>query len=319
MPIAFVTGGKDAIVPSGSFIRLAGILKQLKRKVLLIHRPDGGHQADFADAVAALEFMPMVGLGASLPTVTSGTLKVWLDAKDVNGDGSIPADGAAVTTWVNKAASGAGNFTLYSPEGASVEPTYTGSSSAFNYQPVVHFTAGSTGKWLQNVTDFGSNCTVIYVGRKNSTDWGRLVAGVANNWLLGLWGNNMNCDYWGTAGVWSGSGTSDNQAHIWIGTADGTYFNCYRADATGEALFEVNGVLGQGPNGLSLGGYPDETGGGDIGEVIVYEGALSPADRQSVENYLLAKWFPTPLPPSAVGRPKTRAARKTSPGGSRRS
>jgi pimeloyl-ACP methyl ester carboxylesterase len=57
MPIAFTTGGQDALVPPGSAIRLAGILKQLNRDVLLIHRPDGGHSTDYADAIAALEFM----------------------------------------------------------------------------------------------------------------------------------------------------------------------------------------------------------------------------------------------------------------------
>ena len=57
MPIAFTTGGKDTIVPPGSTIRLAGILKQLHRQVLLIHRPEGGHSTDYADAQAALEFM----------------------------------------------------------------------------------------------------------------------------------------------------------------------------------------------------------------------------------------------------------------------
>ena len=57
MPIAFTTGGQDSIVPPGSTIRLAGILKQLNRKVLIIHRPAGGHSTDYADALAALEFM----------------------------------------------------------------------------------------------------------------------------------------------------------------------------------------------------------------------------------------------------------------------
>jgi hypothetical protein len=30
----------------------------------------------------------------------------WLDATDVNGDGSTPADGASVAAWLNKAAGG---------------------------------------------------------------------------------------------------------------------------------------------------------------------------------------------------------------------
>jgi hypothetical protein len=53
------------------------------------------------------------------------------------------------------------------------------------------------------------------------------------------------------------------------------------------------GALGAGPNGLSLGAYSTglEVGGGDIGELLVYNGALSQTDRTNVEAYLLAKWI----------------------------
>ncbi|MCX6985891.1 MAG: alpha/beta fold hydrolase [Lentisphaerae bacterium] len=57
MPIAFTTGGKDMSVPPDSSLRLAEILKKLNRKVLVIHRPDGGHGTTFADSMAAMEFM----------------------------------------------------------------------------------------------------------------------------------------------------------------------------------------------------------------------------------------------------------------------
>jgi predicted esterase len=57
MPIAFTTGGKDKYVPPESVLRLAEILKKLNRKVLVIHRPEVGHETSFADSMAALEFM----------------------------------------------------------------------------------------------------------------------------------------------------------------------------------------------------------------------------------------------------------------------
>ena len=57
MPIAFTSGGKDTVVPPESSLRLAEILKKLNRKVLVIHRPDGGHETSFADSMAAMEFM----------------------------------------------------------------------------------------------------------------------------------------------------------------------------------------------------------------------------------------------------------------------
>ena len=57
MPIGFATGGKDEIVPPASVQRLANVLQQLKRPVLLLHRDEGGHSTTYDDAVTILEFM----------------------------------------------------------------------------------------------------------------------------------------------------------------------------------------------------------------------------------------------------------------------
>jgi pimeloyl-ACP methyl ester carboxylesterase len=56
MPVGLATGGKDSLVPPGSVLRLAAVLKKLDRPVLLIHRETGGHQTCYADARAILEF-----------------------------------------------------------------------------------------------------------------------------------------------------------------------------------------------------------------------------------------------------------------------
>ncbi len=57
MPIGFTTGGKDALVPPQSCLRLARVLQGLCRDVLLIHRDQGGHETNLADARAILEFV----------------------------------------------------------------------------------------------------------------------------------------------------------------------------------------------------------------------------------------------------------------------
>jgi dipeptidyl aminopeptidase/acylaminoacyl peptidase len=64
MPVAITAGGKDALVPAASVVRLAGALKQLGRKVLLIYREEGGHSTNYADTAAALEFVIAEALGA---------------------------------------------------------------------------------------------------------------------------------------------------------------------------------------------------------------------------------------------------------------
>ena len=57
MPVAMTVGGQDRLVPPDSCRRLAGILKQLSRPVLLIDRPQGGHDTNYDDSLAAMEYV----------------------------------------------------------------------------------------------------------------------------------------------------------------------------------------------------------------------------------------------------------------------
>lgn len=57
MPVAFTTGGKDDTVPPQSVLRLFAALKKLGRKVLSIHRDDGGHATTYEDTVTAMQFI----------------------------------------------------------------------------------------------------------------------------------------------------------------------------------------------------------------------------------------------------------------------
>ena len=57
MPIACTTGGRDTAVPPQSVGRLIAALEKLGRPARLIHRPQGGHSTNYADAVEAYEFV----------------------------------------------------------------------------------------------------------------------------------------------------------------------------------------------------------------------------------------------------------------------
>ena len=57
MPVALAAGGRDTVVPPESVVRLAGVLKQLNRPVLLVYRETGGHSTTVEDATAILEFV----------------------------------------------------------------------------------------------------------------------------------------------------------------------------------------------------------------------------------------------------------------------
>ena len=57
MPVAFTTGGRDDVVPPASVLRLHESLAALRRPVLLLHRPERGHDTDLADTTTALDFL----------------------------------------------------------------------------------------------------------------------------------------------------------------------------------------------------------------------------------------------------------------------
>jgi predicted esterase len=57
MPVSLTTGGQDQLVPPDSVLRLAQVLQALGQDVLLVHRPQGGHATNYADARQILEYV----------------------------------------------------------------------------------------------------------------------------------------------------------------------------------------------------------------------------------------------------------------------
>jgi pimeloyl-ACP methyl ester carboxylesterase len=57
MPLALSAGGQDGVVPPGSVRRLANILTELCRPVLLVWREQGDHSTGYGDALACYEFV----------------------------------------------------------------------------------------------------------------------------------------------------------------------------------------------------------------------------------------------------------------------
>ncbi|MBS0205180.1 MAG: alpha/beta fold hydrolase [Planctomycetes bacterium] len=68
MPVGITTGGKDTLVPPDSVERLAGVLKLMDRPVTLIRRDATGHETNYEDGVAILEF----AISHAKPVVNSG-------------------------------------------------------------------------------------------------------------------------------------------------------------------------------------------------------------------------------------------------------
>ncbi len=57
MPVAATTGAHDTLVPPDSVLRLLAALKMQGTPVHSIHQPDGGHETNYEDTVAAFQFV----------------------------------------------------------------------------------------------------------------------------------------------------------------------------------------------------------------------------------------------------------------------
>jgi len=57
MPLALSAGGKDTSVPPHSVVRLAAVLKDMKRPVLLDYKLERGHATTYEETLAGLEFV----------------------------------------------------------------------------------------------------------------------------------------------------------------------------------------------------------------------------------------------------------------------
>jgi len=57
MPVGITAGAKDESVPPGSVVRLADVLKNMKRDVSLVYREAGGHRTGYEDARRVMDYV----------------------------------------------------------------------------------------------------------------------------------------------------------------------------------------------------------------------------------------------------------------------
>jgi hypothetical protein len=251
-----------------------------------------------------------VSLSAQIagPDDISG-LAFWVDAQDVNGTGVQPANGATVTTWVDKSGNGR-NLTI-------ADGTVTFQATGFDaVNPGLRFPLGARMA-SENLFsgNFQNQMTVFFVNANNT---------ITSNFSLSLNGTNTSsdiadgrfsfhtpwinnivyfdagacCDTTRLSGVFPNSLT---ETTLWTGLndepgnrqwlrIDGQEF---RADTTGH-----NANVSR---GMHIGDLPDgHTYDGRFAEIVVYNRALTLAEIQQVECYLLAKWKVGDVPAGCV-------------------
>jgi hypothetical protein len=236
-----------------------------------------GDGAPEPEAPAAQPSMPHVGNPA-----------LWLDASDFStllvdesGAGERSAPGGPVGFWKDK--SGAGRH--FSRPGSAGKPTL--SPDGMGGAPAILF---SPGKALAAQTDFPAPVSVFYVARTTGGATYRVLAAVANNWLLGYWMGYINQAYF-EGWVANAPKSADASAHVFSGIIGGKGKDSeFWADGVLVAANQ-QGVSGPAGLGVNASPYPGEQSDCMVSEIIVYDRALSPEERKSVEARLSAKWI----------------------------
>lgn len=155
-----------------------------------------------------------------------------------------------------------------------------------NGLPVLRF--DGTDGWLRAVFALAQPLTVFVVGRQaNDTQHGYFTDGVNNISMI------VSDDNTPTTGKWriysgaqvASSATRDTDWHAFAGVFNGA-----------SSLLSVDGDVTTGdagsdsPGGVTLGSNGNRSGSflsGDVARVLVYDNALSDADREAVESFLM--------------------------------
>lgn len=234
--------------------------------------------------------------GAFLPV--NHKLKLWLDASDAqtmfqNDDctGIVAANGQNVGCWRDK--SPQGNHAI---QDGGNKPTFAESVAAFGDQRGVDFNGGTNYLKFNSSIVTGTAYTIFAVVHRDTTASSNYFIGTqtaaANQGLhlgfstdtqvrLGQFSNDLNATV---------TGQADNSVGIFWGRLNTTsgkkvYFNNVSAtDATTTTLSSPGqGVIGR--------GYDTNGFDGQIAELIIYDRALSDAEVDLIEAYLIEKWL----------------------------
>jgi hypothetical protein len=200
---------------------------------------------------------------------------LWVDAADPAGTGVMPANGASLTTWVDKSGTG----TNLTGNGSPTLGTYNGLR-------IVNFSSS----YFQNTSYTQSGpLTIIFIGKMNAgADWQTFsdnVSGVGP--YVGLQIETPN-----KRTAFRYGGTATTNVEIWTLTyssSDNTVFNVNGTDVRGAGV----GYGGIGfTNGVRLGyaGNNSSYLNGWIGEYFIYNTALTITQYQQIEGYLAWKW-----------------------------
>jgi len=219
-------------------------------------------------------------------------LAIWLDGKDVNGNGTNPADGTALSSWFNKAPNSISvkqeTSPAYQPVFNSVtgvvftnpndkstkngfDTTYSSENvnetifillniriTQSNYNLLYPTLTGGRQLYLLSNTPLQTTLTTAKLSEENLLESG-IVEDKVKATLVSSWNNNGSINHY-IDGFLTGS------------------INKTPYTTGGNTLIGTDNYVGD--NGFN----------GSISEIIIYSNILSDDDREKVESYLYWKW-----------------------------
>ena len=262
------TGGKGVINFSNLQINSAGASKQLTASASGI----GSVPTSIANCQLWLD-------AGDLNTLTLGgttTVTTWAD-KSGNGNNATAGTAPTLVTNASLLATGAGRGRALRFDGTS---TYLNVNLSFlSGQPYTIFA-------LEVSADKGSSDSYV-IGNEGSTANQALHMGYRGNiaFRLGQWANDL--DY-------AGSFTGTTTPRVWcakLDTGAGHFIYLNGAQtATSASTVPVTGSLNLGHIGKAF-ATAASIYKGDLAEIVVYNRALSDAERNQIESYLNGKWL----------------------------
>ena len=226
-----------------------------------------------------------------LPTSLPGC-QLWLDSAD---NSSLVMDGTNVTTWRDKSGNGYHMNTIAGSIYWSGTPAYPTIGTSINGLQTVNFKAQSG---LKQSTTLDGVKNLFWVGRIEAAT-GSSLGGLANFFLLG---HDTHYDWHPPTGqkfIQSGAAQDGiaNASPASLFTNDpnavtNTAFSSINLPSPPNvSLLSVAGITGNSRyQGICYDRQTHTGWCGDLAEVIIFNSALTTAQRQAVEGYLAHKW-----------------------------
>ncbi len=231
---------------------------------------------------------------------------LWLDANDLDGDG-VPEgasesglSGGDAATWEDRS----GNNNDMSHATPSRRPTL--SVAAKNGRDILNFDGGdalfATDASVPTL-DLNNNAFTMYAVVNPTNTNGRIIINKETTYEVGLNGGIVQGAVVTTApGSWAWGGTGNNAISTAWHTVEfahnNTMWDFYQDGALTETILPANNQTGNiqpTNNVFSVGGRGNAapTGSfflGDMAEILMFDHALSAAERASLEAYFNSKW-----------------------------